>query len=104
MCTGRIEPEFIIRAFETGADGVVVLGCHPGDCHYKQGNYNALRRFHLLRRMLTQFGIDEKRLRLEWISSCEADKFVETLHDAVRAIRVLGPLRREIAHAAGSRA
>lgn len=92
MCTGRIDPEFILHAFRSGADGVVILGCHLGDCHYKEGNYNALRRFYLLRRMLIQFGIAEKRLQLEWISSCESDKFVETFHHIVREIQALGPI------------
>lgn len=95
MCTGRIDPEFVIRGFQSGADGVVILGCHPGDCHYKEGNYNALRRFSLLRRMLVQFGIQEKRLRLEWISSCESEKFVETLRNMVREIRAIGPLKQD---------
>ncbi len=103
MCTGRIEPEFILEAFRSGADGVVILGCHPGDCHYKEGNYAALRRFHLMRRMLGQFGIDERRLRLEWISACESDKFVRTLHDAVSEMRTLGPLRRGSRPKAGGR-
>lgn len=101
MCTGRIEPEFIIEAFQAGADGVLILGCHPGDCHYRGGNYDALKRFYLLRRVLREFGIDEKRLRLEWISACETDAFVETLHDTVGAIKAIGPLRRVIAHSAG---
>jgi coenzyme F420-reducing hydrogenase delta subunit len=96
MCTGRIDPEFIMKGFQSGADGIVILGCHPGDCHYKVGNYSALRRFSLLRRMLTQFGIGEKRLRMEWISACESDKFVETLHDMVKEIKAMGPLGKEM--------
>jgi F420-non-reducing hydrogenase iron-sulfur subunit len=83
-----------MKGFQSGADGIVILGCHPGDCHYKEGNYNALRRFYLLQRVLCQFGIAEKRLWLEWISSCESDKFVETLHHVVREIRAIGPLNR----------
>jgi F420-non-reducing hydrogenase iron-sulfur subunit len=97
MCTGRIDPEFVMKAFQSGADGVVILGCHPGDCHYREGNYSALRRFHLLRRMLGQFGIEEKRFRLEWISACESDKFVETLNNVVTEIRAIGPLNKGIA-------
>jgi F420-non-reducing hydrogenase iron-sulfur subunit len=92
MCTGRIDPEFIMKAFQSGADGVVILGCHPGDCHYKEGNYAALRRFSLLRRMLRQFGIEDQRLRIEWISSCESDKFVKTLNGMVNEIKAIGPL------------
>ena len=97
MCTGRIDPQFVIKAFQAGADGVMILGCHPGDCHYKEGNYKALRRFHLLRKMLTQFGIEEERFRLDWVSASEADKFVETISDMVQKIKALGPLKREIA-------
>ena len=92
MCTGRIDPQFVLKAFQSGADGVLILGCHPGDCHYKEGNYKALRRFHLLRRMLGQFGIEEERFRLDWVSASESDKFVETIHDTVKTIKGLGPL------------
>jgi F420-non-reducing hydrogenase iron-sulfur subunit len=96
MCTGRIEPEFLLKAFQSGADGITILGCRPGDCHYKEGNYNALRRFYLLRRMLSQFGIEEKRLQLEWVSACESDKFVEIMSTMVKEMRALGPIKREI--------
>ncbi len=92
MCTGRIDPQFVLKAFQSGADGVLILGCHPGDCHYKEGNYKALRRFHLLRRMLIQFGIEEGRFRLDWVSASEADKFVETIYDMVKTVKALGPL------------
>ena len=98
MCTGRLDPEFVIKGFQSGADGVVILGCHPGDCHYKEGNYNTLRRVYLLRRMLSQFGIEEKRLWLEWISANEAEKFVDTLHDMVKEIKAIGPLKKGITH------
>jgi F420-non-reducing hydrogenase iron-sulfur subunit len=101
MCTGRIDPEFVMKGFQSGADGVVILGCHPGDCHYNEGNYNALRRFYLLRRMLSQFGIEEKRLWLEWISACESDKLVEALHRIVREIKVIGPLIKGLTHDVG---
>ncbi len=92
MCTGRVEPEFVLKAFQSGADGVLILGCHPGDCHYKEGNYKALRRYYLLRKVLTQFGIEEERLKLDWVSASEADKFVETVNDMVGTIKQLGPL------------
>jgi len=94
MCTGRIDPQFVLKAFQSGADGVLILGCHPGDCHYKEGNYKALRRFHLLRRMLGQLGIDEGRFRLDWVSASEADKFVATVHDMVKTVKALGPLHK----------
>jgi F420-non-reducing hydrogenase iron-sulfur subunit len=95
MCTGRIDPQFVLKAFQNGADGVLILGCHPGDCHYKEGNYKALRRFHLLRNMLKQFGIEESRFRLDWVSASEADKFVQTVNEMVDSIKALGPLRKE---------
>jgi F420-non-reducing hydrogenase iron-sulfur subunit len=98
MCTGRIDPQFVLKAFQSGADGVMILGCHPGDCHYKEGNYKALRRFHLLKRMLAQFGIEEGRMRLDWVSASEADKFAETIQDMVKTIKALGPLNRIPTH------
>jgi F420-non-reducing hydrogenase iron-sulfur subunit len=97
MCTGRIDPQFVMKAFQSGADGVLILGCHPGDCHYKEGNYKALRRYYLLRRILSQFSIEEERLRLDWVSASEADKFVEVISDMVRKVKELGPLKREVA-------
>lgn len=93
MCTGRIDPEFVLKAFVSGADGVIILGCHPGDCHYKEGNYKALRRYLLLKKTLTQFGIDEERLRLDWVSASEADKFVDVVNDMVNKIKSIGPLK-----------
>ena len=93
MCSGRVDPEFVLKAFQSGADGVMILGCHPGDCHYKEGNYKALRRFNLLKKMLGQFGIDERRLRLDWVSASEADKFVETINDMVATVKALGPVK-----------
>lgn len=94
MCTGRIDPQFVLKAFDAGADGVMILGCHPGDCHYKEGNYKALRRFHLLKKMLRQFGIKDERLKLDWVSASEADKFVETIHTMVNEIKAIGPLKK----------
>lgn len=95
MCTGRIDPQFVLKAFQSGADGVLILGCHPGDCHYKEGNYKALRRFHLLKRMVKQFGVDEGRLRLDWVSASEGEKFVEVITDMVATVKKLGPLKSE---------
>ncbi len=90
MCSGRVDPEFIIEAFNRGADGVMVAGCHPGECHYLDGNYRARRRVNLLRMMLPQFGIDPKRLRLEWVSASEAAKFQESINDFIDEITKLG--------------
>jgi F420-non-reducing hydrogenase iron-sulfur subunit len=95
MCTGRIDPGFVFKALTSGADGVLLAGCHPGDCHYSEGNYKCLRRALLLRKVLREFGLDERRVRLEWISASEADKFARVSCDMERQIRELGPLRLE---------
>ena len=92
MCSGRIEPSFIVHAFAHGADGVMIAGCHPGDCHYNSGNYKALRRAMLLKNMLPQLGIEPERLRLEWISASEASKFQSTVNEFIDEITGLGPL------------
>lgn len=96
MCSGRVDPQFVLEAFRNGADGVLIGGCHPGDCHYQEGNYSALRRFHLLRRMLAELGIEEDRLRLEWISAAEGDRVRAVMNDMVEKIRALGPLRLNV--------
>ncbi len=93
MCSGRIDPQFILEAFAKGADGVLIGGCHPGDCHYQEGNYKTLRRVHLLKRVLKDMGIEEDRFRLEWISAAEADRLRTTMNDMVEKVRALGPLR-----------
>ncbi|MEK7667656.1 MAG: hydrogenase iron-sulfur subunit [Gemmatimonadota bacterium] len=92
MCSGRIDPQFVLEAFAKGADGVLIGGCHPGDCHYESGNYKTLRRFHLLRRTLGVLGIEEERFRLEWISASEAEPLRAAVHDMVEKLRALGPL------------
>jgi F420-non-reducing hydrogenase iron-sulfur subunit len=92
MCSGRIDPQFVVEAFRDGADGVLVAGCHLGDCHYIEGNYKALRRMTLLRKMLEDLGIEKERLRLEWISASEAVKFVQVAREMVEQIKPLGPL------------
>jgi len=96
MCSGRVDPQFILEAFRDGADGVLVAGCHPGDCHYTEGNYKALRRMALLKRMLETLGIEKERLRLEWISAAEAAKFVKVAHEMVEQIKALGPLQLSV--------
>lgn len=95
LCSGRVDPQSIIEAFKQGADGVMVLGCHPGDCHYREGNFNALRRHVILKKLLTQFGIEEGRLKLDWISSKEADKFVKSVSEMTGRLERLGPLAVE---------
>ena len=92
MCSGRIDPQFVLDAFAKGADGVLIGGCHPGDCHYESGNYKALRRFHLLRAMLQMLGIEEERFRLEWLSASEAEPLRVAVNDMVEKLRALGPL------------
>jgi len=94
MCSGRVDPQFVLAALREGADGVLIGGCHPGDCHYQEGNYNALRRFELLRLMLRDFGIEDERVRLEWISASEGDRVQKVCNEMTEQIRALGPLRR----------
>jgi F420-non-reducing hydrogenase iron-sulfur subunit len=97
MCSGRVDPQMILWAFRHGADGVLIGGCHPGDCHYQEGNYKALRRITLLRTMLGQFGIEPERLRLEWISASEGERLRDVVNEFTEQIRRLGPLRKEAA-------
>jgi F420-non-reducing hydrogenase iron-sulfur subunit len=92
MCSGRVSPLFVLKAFSIGADGVLILGCHPGDCHYIEGNYKTLRRIPLLKRVLNQLGIEEERVRLEWISASEAAKFTEIANSFTQFIKKLGPI------------
>ncbi len=93
MCSGRIDPQFVLAAFANGADGVLIGGCHPGDCHYIDGNYRALARFRLLRRMLAGLGIEPERVRLEWISASEGDRVKKVVNELTQQIRALGPVR-----------
>jgi F420-non-reducing hydrogenase iron-sulfur subunit len=93
MCSGRVEPAFILKAFEQGADGVIVLGCHPGDCHYIEGNYKTQRRIPLLKKLLKQMGIEDERLRLEWVSASEADRFAAIVDEMTEQIKKLGPFK-----------
>jgi len=92
MCSGRIEPSFVLKALREGADGVLICGCHPGDCHYQEGNYKALRRFHMLKAMLKQFGLEDDRVRMEWVSASEGDKFARLADEFTATISELGPL------------
>ncbi len=92
MCSGRLDPSFILKAFSSGADGVMVTGCHPGDCHYIEQNYKMLRRFMLMQRLLEQMGIEPGRLKLTWASAAEGAKFSEEVTKMVEQVRALGPL------------
>jgi F420-non-reducing hydrogenase iron-sulfur subunit len=89
MCSGRVDPQFVVEAFAQGADGVLIGGCHPGDCHYVEGNYRALRRVTLLRRLLRQLGIPDERVRLEWISASESEKVARVIREMVQTLRGL---------------
>ena len=92
MCSGRLDPTFVLKAFAGGADGVMVTGCHPGDCHYVEQNYKALRRFILIRKVLAQMGIEPERLKLVWASAAEGAIFAEEVTKFVAQVRALGPL------------
>ena len=96
LCSGRMDPHFILEAFKQGADGVMLLGCHPGECHYKEGNFQALKRTALLKKVLPRFGIEEQRLRLEWISTSEHEKFANIVSEMVDRVRELGPISRSM--------
>ncbi|RJP18530.1 MAG: hydrogenase iron-sulfur subunit [Candidatus Omnitrophota bacterium] len=93
MCSGRLDPQFVVKAFRDGADGVLIGGCHPGDCHYQEGNYKAYRRYALFQSMLKHMGIEEERFRLEWISASEGDKVQKVINEMTEQIRALGPLK-----------
>ena len=92
MCSGRVDPTFVVQALADGADGVLIAGCHPGDCHYNEGNYRAMRRYPLLLKLLDQFGIDKDRVRLEWISASEGEKFARVVAQMTERLKELGPL------------
>ncbi|MEJ5241194.1 MAG: hydrogenase iron-sulfur subunit [Anaerolineales bacterium] len=92
MCSGRLDPTFVIKALASGADGVLITGCHPGECHYLEQNYKALRRYLLLRRTLAALGIEPQRIKLVWASAAEGAKFATEATAFVEEIRALGPL------------
>lgn len=91
MCSGRIQPGFVLRAFEKGADGVLVSGCHFGDCHYVFGNHRAVEQFEKVKRMVRLLGIEDDRLRLEWISAAEGGRFAAVINEFTARVRELGP-------------
>jgi F420-non-reducing hydrogenase iron-sulfur subunit len=92
MCSGRVDPQFIFKAFAEGADGVLITGCHPGDCHYVEQNYKTLRRFTLLKKTLAALGIEGARLKLVWASAAEGNILAEEIDKMVTEIKALGPL------------
>ncbi len=92
MCSGRLDPTFVIKALSGGADGVLITGCHPGECHYVEQNYKALRRYLLLRRLLQGMGIAPERVKLVWASAAEGTKLANEINSFVGEVRALGPL------------
>jgi F420-non-reducing hydrogenase iron-sulfur subunit len=92
MCSGRVDPNFILEALARGADGVLVLGCHPGDCHYTEGNYKCQRRLPLTRKLAEQMGVDPRRIRLEWVSASEGARFTQVVTEFTDEVRALGAL------------
>jgi len=91
MCSGRVDPVFILEALKKGADGVLVAGCHPGDCHYQSGNYKANRRIRLLKKLLEEMAIDPKRVRFEYVSASEGQKFAQLVTEFVDELKMMGP-------------
>lgn len=91
MCSGRVDPTFVLKAFAAGADGVLVCGCHPGDCHYIEGNFKAMRRFALLKDLVRSYGIDPRRVRLEWVSASEGERFALLVDEMTAELAALGP-------------
>ncbi len=100
MCSGRVEPQHILEAFKSGADGVLVAGCHFGDCHYISGNHRTARRIPLLRKLLDQLGIEQERLRMEWISASEGKELQEVAAAMTDDLKRLGPLGLNLSPAA----
>ena len=92
-CSGRVNPVFIIRSLQSGADGVLVSGCHPGDCHYISGNYYARRRFTMLKILLEYVGVEADRIHFSWVSAAEGEKFAQVIRQVVRSVRALGPAK-----------
>jgi F420-non-reducing hydrogenase iron-sulfur subunit len=90
-CSGRVDPLFVLKAFQEGADGVAVLGCHPGDCHYIEGNYHVQRRYSLMHRLLDYIGIEEGRLLVDWVSAAEGGRFAEVAREFTAQVQALGP-------------
>jgi F420-non-reducing hydrogenase iron-sulfur subunit len=93
-CTGRVDPLFVAKAFQQGADGVLVAGCHPGDCHYAEGNYHMRRRYAMLRELLDFLGVERERFRLEWVSASEGKKFARVVSEFTAQVQALGPRLR----------
>ncbi len=92
MCSGRVDPTFVLKAFSLGADGVMIAGCHPGECHYLEQNYKAMRRYYMLRHTLRSMGMEDDRLRLQWASAAEGVQLAAAINEMIEQVRALGPL------------
>lgn len=92
MCSGRVDPTFVMKAFSLGADAVMIAGCHPGDCHYQEQNYKTMRRFAMLRHTLPQLGIEPERIKLVWASAAEGQQLAAAIDELSQTVRKLGPL------------
>ena len=99
MCSGQVSPGMVLKAFEAGADGVLIMGCAPGDCHYKDGNLHVLKRTLLLQSVLDATRIQSERLRLEWVSAGQGERYAEMVHAMVESVKALGPLAPETEYA-----
>lgn len=93
-CSSRVDPLFVMKAFERGADGVIISGCHPGDCHYSTGNYYARRRFAIFRELLDFMGVDERRLTVSWVSASQGGKWRDVVSEAITRVKEIGPFHR----------
>ncbi len=91
-CSGRVDPTLVLKALASGADGVLIAGCHPGDCHYINGNWKTIKRFKLLQKLLDQFGVEKERVRLEWVSASEGGRYASIVESMTEELRTLGPL------------
>mgnify|MGYP000073676973 CR=1 FL=1 len=94
MCSGRVNPLFVMNALQQGADGVLISGCHPGDCHYMQGNYYARRRFNLMRNFLEYLGVEPQRVRMSWVSASEGAKWKVVIEEVVNGVKEVGPMNK----------
>ena len=94
MCSGRVDPMFVLKALKEGADGVLVSGCHPGDCHYVKGNMYARRRFAVLKKLLEYIGIEPDRFQVSWVSASEGAKFAQVIDEVTESVRALGPQKK----------
>ena len=92
MCSGRVNPMFVVNALQQGVDGVIIGGCHPGECHYEQGNYLTRRRMTILKKILEYIGIDPQRVQMTWVSASEGGKFAQVIKNVTEAIKELGPI------------